>query len=411
MKDRSATATIKGYFYQFDQTIVRLLEASKQASVTVEGIEDIDLDDGDQSAFVQCKYYEGTEYNHSVIKDSVIHMLRHYHKAGCPSRQTFRYRLFGHYKGGQHKLTLPLTAAFLKENLLTYTHEKIEHKVHEELSITPAQLADFQALLDIDPNALSYEDQQKKITRLLIAEIQGCSAADVEIFYYPNAINVIQALAVEADETKRKIARSGFLTAVNRKEIIFSLWLQQKFGNDYYAKLIRRKFFKSPTPKMQKASRIFVIDITGEYELHKATTMLVKIGEFFSHKEHGRTPQQDRFCPYVLLRGVAPRDLIELKANLLKQGVKFSDGYPFHGADFSAATLVADSTKENLYRVKFIPSPDELAKTASAITGSVVAIYDLFKVAPLENAYLPKSIAHHEIKSGNSYFIQEIMQA
>jgi hypothetical protein len=79
MTDRSATATIKGCFYQFDQTIVRLLEASKQASVTVEGIEDIDLDDGDKSAFVQCKYYEGTEYNHSVIKDAVIHMLRHFH--------------------------------------------------------------------------------------------------------------------------------------------------------------------------------------------------------------------------------------------------------------------------------------------------------------------------------------------
>ncbi|GAB7543555.1 DUF4297 family anti-phage-associated protein [Cupriavidus sp. 8B] len=411
MTDRAATATIKGYFYQFDQTIVRLLEGSKQASVTVEGIEDIDLDDGDKSAFVQCKYYEGTEYNHSVIKDAVIHMLRHFHKAGCPSNQTFKYRLFGHYKGGQHKLILPLTAAFLKENFLTYAREKIEHKVHEELSITPKQLADFQALLDIDLNALSYEDQQRKIAKLLVSEIQDCSAGDAEIFYYPNAINVIQGLAIEADEAKRKITRSGFLKAVNRKEIIFSSWLQQKFGNDYYAKLIRRKFFKSSTPKMPKASRIFVIDMTGEYELHKAAGMLAKLGEFFSHKEHGRTPQQDRFCPYVLLRGVAPADLIELKASLLRQGVKFSDGYPFHGADFSAASLVADPTKENLYRVKFIPALDQLALTASVITGSVVAIYDLFKAAPLDDAYLPKGIAHYTIKSSNSYFVQEVMQA
>lgn len=48
--DRSATATIKGYFYQFDQTIVQLLEATKHGSITVEGVEDIDLDDGDESA-------------------------------------------------------------------------------------------------------------------------------------------------------------------------------------------------------------------------------------------------------------------------------------------------------------------------------------------------------------------------
>ena len=85
MTNRSATATIKGYFYQFDQTIVRLLEATKHGSITVEGVEDIDLDDGGASAFVQCKYYEGTEYNHSVIKEAVVHMLRHFHAAGCPS--------------------------------------------------------------------------------------------------------------------------------------------------------------------------------------------------------------------------------------------------------------------------------------------------------------------------------------
>ena len=34
MTNRSATATIKGYFYQFDQTIVRLLEATKHGSIT-----------------------------------------------------------------------------------------------------------------------------------------------------------------------------------------------------------------------------------------------------------------------------------------------------------------------------------------------------------------------------------------
>src|SRR3546814_12243601 len=95
--------------------IVRLLESSKHGSVTVEGIEDIDLNDGSASAFVQCKYYEGTEYNHSAIKQTVIHMLRHFHAAGCPSDQVFKYRLYGHYKSGQHKLELPITEARSEE--------------------------------------------------------------------------------------------------------------------------------------------------------------------------------------------------------------------------------------------------------------------------------------------------------
>src|SRR3546814_15921675 len=124
-------STIKGYVYQFDQTIVRLLEASKHGSVTVECIEDIDLNDGSASAFVQCKYYEGTEYNHSAIKQAVIHMLRHFHAAGCPSDQVFKYRLYGHYKSGQHKLELPITEAFLINNFLTYSQGKKENKVHK----------------------------------------------------------------------------------------------------------------------------------------------------------------------------------------------------------------------------------------------------------------------------------------
>lgn len=177
MTDRSATATIKGYFYQFDHTIVRLLEGSKRASVTVEGIEDIDLADGNDSAFVQCKYYEGTEYNHSVIKDAVIQMLRQFHAAGCPSGPVFRYRLYGHYKSGTHKLVTPLTDDFLKANFLTYKQGKVEHKVHEELGITGQQLDAFRSLLDIDVNALSYDAQQTKLLKLLESEIHGAATS------------------------------------------------------------------------------------------------------------------------------------------------------------------------------------------------------------------------------------------
>jgi len=84
MTNRSANATIKGYFYQFDHTILQILQAaSGNSSVVIEGIEDVDIEDGDDSVLVQCKYYEGTEYNHSQIKKAVVQMLLHYHKAGC----------------------------------------------------------------------------------------------------------------------------------------------------------------------------------------------------------------------------------------------------------------------------------------------------------------------------------------
>lgn len=411
MIDRSATATIKGYFYQFDQTIVRLLESSKHASVTVEGIEDIDLDDGNDSAFVQCKYYEGTEYNHSVIKEAVIHMLRHFHAAGCPDGQVFKYRLYGHYKGGQHKLVLPLTEDFLKTNFLTYTHEKVEHKVHEELGVTGAKLTAFRTLLNIDVNALSYDAQQTKLLGLLESHVPGCTAIDAEVFYYPNAINVIQSLAIQGDEAKRRITRELFLREVDRKDVVFSAWLREKFGAEYYSRLIRRKYFHFGKTKIPKTSRFFVIDMAGEYDVNKSTQMLIRMADRFSHKELVRTPPADRFCPYVLLRGLTPAELVELKKSLWDQGVVFSDGYPYHGAEFSPTALAVDPTKEQLWRIKFVPSDDQLAPTIAAAAGSVVEVYDFYKTAPLDSAYMPKGKVAHTIKSTNSYLLQEVMQA
>ena len=409
--ERSATATIKGYLYQFDQTIVRLLEATKHGSVTVEGVEDIDLDDGDESAFVQCKYYEGTEYNHSVIKEAVIHMLRHFHAAGCPTNQAFKYRLYGYYRGGQHKLTHPLTDEFLKEHFLTYTKEKQVHKVHEELKITDVQLADFRGLLDIDVNALSYDDQQAKLLKLLESEIPECTSGDSSTFFYPMAINVVQGLAIEADEAKRKITKDQFLKAIDRKDVVFSAWLREHLGREYFARMVRRKYFYFGRTKMPKAARFFVIDMTNEYEVGRATRMLVRIGQFFSHKELQRTPAADRFCPYVLLRGVMPDQLIELKASLWEQGVVFNDGYPYQGAEFLPNMLAADPTKEKLWTIKFIPSEKQLAPTIAACTGSVVEVYDFYKDSPLDSTFVPKARGFHSIKSNSAYLLQEVMQS
>ncbi|WP_116800544.1 DUF4297 family anti-phage-associated protein [Pseudomonas syringae] len=410
MTNRSANATIKGYFYQFDHTIVKLLEAvAPQSSVIIEGIEDIDLSDDIENTLIQCKYYEGSGYNHSIIKDAIIQMFRHFHAGGCAAGQTLRYQLYGHYKDGQKKLPDDFDVDFLKKNFLTYKHDKETHIVHDELGVSQTDINRFHELLDIDLNAPSYEEQQKKIISLLTSQIPGSDFDDAEVFYYPNAINVIQSLAVKSNIKERKITKSNFISRVNRKENIFSLWLQQKFGDDYYARLIKRKYFRFPSVKTPKSSRFFAIDMSNEFELSKACSLLIKIGRIFSHVEHLRTPSSDRFCPYILLIGVNNQDLISLKGSLLDHGVKFIDGYPFQGAEFRPELLAIEPTKENLIKLKFIPSPEQLIPIASKITGSSIEIYDFFKQIPLEAQSLPKGVPHHGIRINQTYFIGEVL--
>lgn len=408
MTNRSANATIKGYFYQFDQTIMQVLQASNsQASFVVEGIEDIDVVDGDDSAFVQCKYYEGSDYNHSVIKDAVIAMLRHFHKEGCSLNQKARYRLHGHFKSGQEKLPASYDLDFLKKNFLTYEQKKVTHEVHTELHVTREQLTYFKSLLDIDVNASSYDEQYESIVSLLKSCFSG-SGNDAEHFYYPNAINVVQRLAIKADENDRRITKSQFLRDVDRKEVVFSQWLQKMYGDAHYAKLVKRRHFHFQGTKVPPAARLLIVDMSGEYDLSKAKALLDRIAQRLSHVERRRTPPEDRFCPFVLLLGIAESELVGLKTELRKQGTRFTDGYPFNGSDFDPNLLAHSPTKENQLKLKFIPGEDRIKAVTAAISGSVIEIFDFYKAAPLAHTSVPPGVQHHAIRVSSAYFINEV---
>lgn len=87
MVNRAANATIKGYFYQFDHAILHLLKIQDEQSVlTVEGTEDVDIDDVTNEKYIQCKYYSSTDYNHSVIKPAIIAMIIHFKETGSKKK-------------------------------------------------------------------------------------------------------------------------------------------------------------------------------------------------------------------------------------------------------------------------------------------------------------------------------------
>ena len=67
-KGRDAIDTITGYYYQFDYSILQLLDLENENNtITIEGIEDVDISEEAGLTAIQCKYYDKTEYNHSVI--------------------------------------------------------------------------------------------------------------------------------------------------------------------------------------------------------------------------------------------------------------------------------------------------------------------------------------------------------
>lgn len=410
MTSRAANAAIKGYFYQFDHSILQILKLSAaDLAVTVEGIEDIDLNSEDESHLIQCKYYEKTEYNHSEIKYAIIGMLRNFKAAiSTPTKKVTYYRLYGHYKCGTDKLPTPLDVVFLKKHLLSYRRKGVFRETHTELGLSDQQLEAFLKVLSIDLRANSYDEQHADIVKQLMRNIPGSSKDDVISLYYPAAMNVIQSLAIKSKIAERKITKANFIQAINRKEPIFATWLQQKFGNDYYAKMLRRKYFRFPQ-KVPKKTRIFSIEFGEGDDQQSISTLLERIGQKFSHIEHTRTPTLDRFCPYIILRGVSDANIAVAKQQLLDQGLRIEDGHAFFGSTFSPTYLVdASPTKERLIKIKFIPSPDQVPAIAPLLK-DVTDVFDFYTTSPIQRSLIQPPLNHYEIKIQNPYFINEII--
>lgn len=126
MTDRSAVDTIRGYFYQFDLSILSVLQlTSPDDSVEIECTEDIDIRTATDVTATQCKYYAKTEYNHSVIKDAVKHMVSHFKESLAGTKPKVSYSIKGHYASGQEKLDGGIDVDFLKNTSSHTRREKV----------------------------------------------------------------------------------------------------------------------------------------------------------------------------------------------------------------------------------------------------------------------------------------------
>ena len=414
MTTRSADATILGYFYQFDHTIIRILNsASGSTKVVVEGIEDVDLLDEGSELFIQCKYYKGSEYNHSLIKDAIAAMVVHFKGRGCPADGSLKYRLYGHYKSGQDKLDPSFDASFLKDKFLTTRKTKDGNTTVEEVfttkGITNVELELFRGALEIDLAAASYEDQQAEIKAHLRKLFGGSSAEDADQFYYPNAINVVQTLAIDPSVSNRTITKADFIARLDRKEALFNWWLQQKFGRQHYAKSVRLQHFDFKT-KVHPACRIVVLEFGAEFEAKKALAMIEKIALKLSHKESARTPERERFCPYILLRDVASTDLAILKQALWDRGIHIADGFPFRDAEFDAKHLSRRPSPSSLTRLKFLEDTEVLAQVLPHHKGESIDVFDFYKTSPIAGGGKAwNAVAHNQIKTDSVYFAGEVI--
>lgn len=365
MTDRSAVDTIRGYFYQFDYSILGLLRLpDPDSSIAVECIEDVDICTATEVTAVQCKYYAGTEYNHSVIKPAVMYMLDHFCANRAKTFPTVRYFLRGHYSTGQHKLTLPIDVAFLKQHFLTYSEKRVERRRHDELGLSDTDLNDFLSVLDVDINAMSFEAQFAAV----ILELQNafqCTPFTAEYFYYNNALALMRGLTIQPQPVHRTISKRAFLEQIDTSSVLFNEWFVRKKGKKAHFAALRKEYFAELN--QSPFERFFLVQVDPSTLIRSDLKDLL----YTLAKKWSKTTKRDghsSFCPYVYLHGLPADELVSLKKELANEGFGFIDGYDFHGADFNVKSIVRPATYENGIKLKVLNSIADLTATVGAVT-------------------------------------------
>jgi hypothetical protein len=243
MSNRSATDTITGYFYQFDYSISKLLELpNNNDTITIEGIEDIDIKTLNEETAIQCKYYAKSEYNHSVIAKPIRLMLNHYKEVKDGLKSSINYYLYGHYKSGHEKLTLPLSVNFLKTHFLTYKKDSVEYLHHEDLGLDDTDLNEFISRLSIDIMAKNYDIQFTDILENLRG-IFNCSLFEAENYYYNNSLKVIKELAIQGNVGNRTISKVDFIRKIDNKQFLFNEWFSLYKGKKTLLRKLKQEYF------------------------------------------------------------------------------------------------------------------------------------------------------------------------
>ena len=370
MATRDAVSTIRGYFYQFDYSILQVLRLENDTdTICVEGIEDVDINDENNIILHQCKCYEGTEYNQSEIKDALEWMLKHFSKN---KDSEYKYYLYGVYKSGQDKLPQVIDVDFAKKNFFTKKHRDAPTDyLYEKLSLSDDDIALFLQRLIININAVGLEMQEKLVCDELCKSI-GCKPQEIEP-YYCNALSIIRHLSTQKSVATRTISRSQFIEDVKRVDNQFDVWLINRIKMDKFAKAIKKKYFTNFN--ISPYNRFFIIECEKDISIPELKAIIIRISDKYSKLSQRAKP---KFCPFFCFWGIEECQLIELKKSLVNDGILFSDGYDFRGADFNPLSIVKEPSKDYPIKLRIVDSID-LLEDIFARSQTTIQIYQFYK--------------------------------
>jgi hypothetical protein len=320
MATRAADATIKGYYYQFDTSILKLLGLRTNAdSITVEGIEDIDINTATEDTTVQCKYLSKPRFINSAVREPIMLMLDHF--VNPVTSNNYNYVLYAHFENETPGNEPTIDLAKLKE-ILTYSENKIEKHHEIENSISDAKLNAFLLQFKFTFGVEFYTQQQQVIDKL--KNKFTCSDFEADTLYYNNALRIVINKAIQRNTTQRIITKAEFITGIDCSKKLFNEWFIKLRSKKEYLKLIAQNLRSTRTLEPPRAKVILL----GEniLDANNSELPLLSFIENLISKYYKPNSSLRDAKPLTLILDCDKKKLLAIKGSLIDNEILFNDG-------------------------------------------------------------------------------------
>ncbi|MDY0391639.1 MAG: hypothetical protein RBQ88_12115 [Desulfobulbus oligotrophicus] len=320
---RDATATIQGYMFQFDSTILSLCSLLPSAFIDIEGIEDFDIETSDITDLFQCKYYEASRLTHATIRDAILPMIRGFLNLSPQDRQRRRFHLYGYFKDsiqGESFLTLDKLKETLTRRETVVTESGRKHltvDIQKEVGATDEELSAFASQLTI--HVTDKVDEHRKRTIESLQQLCGVSFVEAEQYLYPTARTLISTIACEPNLTKRRLSRAEFVAYISPSTALFNHWSLREQGEIAYCKNMRREYFSERN--VESIQRVFVVDATLPFCEGDLISLCHTLRRKWSSHAVRRKPEPERYVPTLFVRDLPEEQLISMKKALREDAV------------------------------------------------------------------------------------------
>lgn len=378
MTSRSASDKLIWYFYQFDRSILKILELENETDeITLEWYEDIDTETWSWWENIQVKYYTSKKIildtwelsTDKEIGKSILQLLLTY-------LSTWKKQLLLWYYHGQKSQIKTLSLDDVK-SIISNSKEKItnEEQIEKINNLTDLEKQWFIDNFIIEIVDKDFDSQQSYIKNQIKISCWLSTIPEIEQYYH-YWLSKICNLVCKLDENDRKISKRDFLSFLrNWKEELYNILLFKNLELEKYIKTIKKQHFTySSIPEYE---RIFIIEMLSTISLEEIKLIILKIKHYFN-RSRKNIPK-----PYIFIRWSNENQIIDLKNILWNEWHTFEDWYYFDGKKFKVKRLIREIKRDDSnVKLKFINTENDLNIILSELINTV-EIYQFYNSGAL----------------------------